>query len=1130
MSGGKFKDYCAPVTGYYNISSNYGYRGNPDGKPPRYAKWHSGVDLGSCKDRTVHAIEDGVVVRVDIPKFIPEGQRKGSSRNGWTQGLVKIRHSFGAVTYSSYVHLKEGSITVKKGQTVTKGQPIGIVGNTGYSFGAHLHFVLYDQRNKKFDPMKFLEDCSDVVAQYRILKSAPMQTKKGKSVTVPRLKVSFKAKGIYRDSNNPQGLSEEPFYARLQSSNPSTSNVPGDAQYSSTKAGSSDEQTEADDEDTRNSLLSFFLEPIVNSKDANRACLYNNIVEIDGGKNTGILQNLIFSKTLVKNKNMDYNDLTTLELSNLTPFVEMYSVKTYNEETIEILYPFDDYTSRQQVETIFYDKTTRGGSVGVNSVEYKTLATNPANKAQVSVRINLLIQDIAQIESVRNNITLLDFLYPAASRSVDEYQSRNFSVKLKVGWKYKENITTNEISKKINPNILTQILYCSLHNHSFNFRDDGLVELTMEYIGMIEAEIADPYTKNIINELSVGGESYAGIARAYKRVLEDLDSYGKDFKQLGTSELVRQSVGVFVVKKPNTRAIAENALKKAASGDREKSAVAVTKEDVDRYVENMKIPPDKITYNLNDGQGDQTLDLDEEGVNKLKEGLRNRIKQLNIDIAKSYAPGLTDFLKTASDRNKIKILSVTPEQLSEIIQINKNREYSNSNQFFSGSASVKRLEIGAKKSITNLPAEGLDEANNSIQFTESFGESSISINSAEYVKALTNSVDPKRDNINIPYIFLKDLLSYYHAKFYGAHDVRAEKELLLFLGSFSYNSMSGQGTLDIMREFAASNTSLKVEIDENGQTFVRSPASLKYANMGNIPISVKSLIDWYNTNILSSDKKTMSYHTFVRRIMTELANSCIYSNLTDFLNRKRISASTKYLTINAGKREYLKGLQKSNLSMGSDGRLQQGEIAKYGIDLTNKYKDSYFYRLLDKAVYGNERTDKNINFLFILSLNELTPALSGQYREDQEKNIPHLYVNQEKGLIKNIKFNKEDFTQLDDANIVKANRGNEAQAIIRKVYQAGIEMYGNSIFEPGQMMYLNPSYPGSRLRNPVLHKIGLGGYYQIVSINSVIDQNKFITNLDGKWVMSGVGDQKDKFVYTNIRVYLGKAERDQVEE
>lgn len=91
-------------------------------------------------------------------------------------------------------------------------------------------------------------------------------------------------------------------------------------------------------------------------------------------------------------------------------------------------------------------------------------------------------------------------------------------------------------------------------------------------------------------------------------------------------------------------------------------------------------------------------------------------------------------------------------------------------------------------------------------------------------------------------------------------------------------------------------------------------------------------------------------------------------------------------------------------------------------------------------------------------------------------------------------------------------------------------MYGNSIFEPGQMMYLNPSYPGSRLRNPVLHKIGLGGYYQIVSINSVIDQNKFITNLDGKWVMSGVGDQKDKFVYTNIRVYLGKVERDQVEE
>jgi len=39
-----------------------------------------------------------------------------------------------------FMHLRAGSITVKRGQQVRAGQRIGEVGNTGASFGAHLHF------------------------------------------------------------------------------------------------------------------------------------------------------------------------------------------------------------------------------------------------------------------------------------------------------------------------------------------------------------------------------------------------------------------------------------------------------------------------------------------------------------------------------------------------------------------------------------------------------------------------------------------------------------------------------------------------------------------------------------------------------------------------------------------------------------------------------------------------------------------------------------------------------------------------------------------------------------------------------------------------------------------------------
>ena len=109
------------LTGYhhpanYRITSNYGYR---------HKRMHRGVDLGYPEGTPVAAAWDGIV-RIS----------KGTANTGGYGNLVVIRHDNGLETY--YAHLSRR--LVNPGQMVKAGDIIGLGGNTGRSYGAHLHF------------------------------------------------------------------------------------------------------------------------------------------------------------------------------------------------------------------------------------------------------------------------------------------------------------------------------------------------------------------------------------------------------------------------------------------------------------------------------------------------------------------------------------------------------------------------------------------------------------------------------------------------------------------------------------------------------------------------------------------------------------------------------------------------------------------------------------------------------------------------------------------------------------------------------------------------------------------------------------------------------------------------------
>jgi murein DD-endopeptidase MepM/ murein hydrolase activator NlpD len=90
------------------------------------AAYHSGTDVAAGRGAPVVAPADGVVTLAPPPAFSLEGN------------LVIVDHGMGLS--SAFLHL--GSVSVREGQAVRQGQPIGTVGATGRATGPHLHWSL----------------------------------------------------------------------------------------------------------------------------------------------------------------------------------------------------------------------------------------------------------------------------------------------------------------------------------------------------------------------------------------------------------------------------------------------------------------------------------------------------------------------------------------------------------------------------------------------------------------------------------------------------------------------------------------------------------------------------------------------------------------------------------------------------------------------------------------------------------------------------------------------------------------------------------------------------------------------------------------------------------------------------
>ncbi|HEY7626915.1 MAG TPA: M23 family metallopeptidase [Ilumatobacteraceae bacterium] len=119
------------------------------GQPRPGGRIHEGTDLMASLGQEVFAVGNGTLIRQAI-----DGNADAMlSGNAW-----KLQLSDGSGTYYFYAHLSKFADGLKVGDTVTRGQVIGYVGDTGDAGPGnyHLHFEVHPQGGAAVDPFPLL--------------------------------------------------------------------------------------------------------------------------------------------------------------------------------------------------------------------------------------------------------------------------------------------------------------------------------------------------------------------------------------------------------------------------------------------------------------------------------------------------------------------------------------------------------------------------------------------------------------------------------------------------------------------------------------------------------------------------------------------------------------------------------------------------------------------------------------------------------------------------------------------------------------------------------------------------------------------------------------------------------------
>ena len=247
---------------------------------------------------------------------------------------------------------------------------------------------------------------------------------------------------------------------------------------------------------------------------SNKSKTYKHFVPI-GGSPTEIVQKLLAIPNL--------HGLMSIEpylLSSLVPQIRLYKVhyQTEGSEGVPVEMPFEDHLDKTMLSSITASGQQRGMGVGLKSFEWELLGTNPAEsdnniKAKLKLHFNTLedfVTPRGRHEPTDTDISYMNLIVPVRKFEVDtskqcgdnkqegerNYNNKYFRLKTSVGYGtpmgsiWEDQSQGGSLLKAIDN--ARQFFYLTLISHSLDFKEDGSLDLEVEYAAAMEGALVHP--------------------------------------------------------------------------------------------------------------------------------------------------------------------------------------------------------------------------------------------------------------------------------------------------------------------------------------------------------------------------------------------------------------------------------------------------------------------------------------------------------------------------------------------------------------------------------------------------------------------------------------------------------------